>query len=153
MTQFVVDELTAQLEEFREDSYSVLRALQKTQEIIGYVPDSALDVIAGVCNVSRAEVYGVFTFYTDFRSTPAARSIIKVCVAEACQANGSRQLVAQLHELGFDLHKGTKKDDIQIEQTFCLGNCALGPAALVDGIPVARATANSLIAKAKAVSK
>lgn len=153
MTQFVVDELTAHLEQFRDDTYSVLRALQKTQEVIGFVPDSALDVIASVCKVSRAEVYGVFTFYTDFRSTPPAKCVVKVCVAEACQANGSRELVAELHELGFDLHAGTKKDDIQIEQTFCLGNCTLGPAALVSGTPVARATAQSLLAKAKVVVK
>lgn len=150
MTQFVVDDLTAQLEQFRGDAYSVLKALQKTQDILGFVPDSALDVVAKVCNVSRAEVYGVFTFYSDFRSTAPAKSIVKVCVAEACQANGSRQLIADLHDQGFDVHKGTRQGDVQMEQTFCLGNCALGPAALVNGKPVARATANKLIDLANA---
>ena len=57
MTQFVVDDLTAQLEQFRGNNYAVLQALQTTQEMIGFVPDSALDVVAKVCNVSRAEVY------------------------------------------------------------------------------------------------
>lgn len=144
MTQFVVDDLTAQLEEFRGDGYAVLKALQKTQDIFGFVPDSALDVVAKICNVSRAEVYGVFTFYSDFRSTAPAKCIVKVCVAEACQANGSRELIADLHKHGFDVHKGTRQGDVQMEQTFCLGNCALGPAALVNGKPVARASAKNL---------
>jgi formate dehydrogenase subunit gamma len=144
VTQFVVDDLTAQLEEFRGDGYAVLKALQKTQEILGFVPDSALDLVAKICNVSRAEVYGVFTFYSDFRSTAPAKCIVKVCVAEACQANGSRELVDELHKQGFDVHKGTRKGDVQMEQTFCLGNCALGPAALVNGKPVARVTAKKL---------
>ena len=149
MTQFVVDDLTAQLEEFRGDGYAVLKALQKTQEILGFVPDSALDVVAKICNVSRAEVYGVFTFYSDFRSTAPAKCIVKVCVAEACQANGSRELVDELHKLGFDVHKGTHQGDVQMEQTFCLGNCALGPAALVNGKPVARVSAQKLTELAK----
>ena len=144
MTQFVVDDLTAQLEEFRGNGYAVLKALQKTQEILGFVPDSALDLVAKICNVSRAEVYGVFTFYSDFRSTAPAKCIVKVCVAEACQANGSRELVDELHKQGFDVHKGTRQGDVQMEQTFCLGNCALGPAALVNGKPVARANAKKL---------
>lgn len=148
MTQFVVDDLTAQLEEFRGDGYAVLRALQKTQDVLGFVPDSALDVVAKVCNVSRAEVYGVFTFYSDFRATAPAKCVVKVCVAEACQANGSRELINQLHKQGFDVHKGTRQGEVQMEQTFCLGNCALGPAALVNGKPVARATAAKLIDQA-----
>lgn len=148
MTQFVVDDLTAQLEEFRGDGYAVLKALQKTQDMLGFVPDSALDVVAKVCNVSRAEVYGVFTFYSDFRRVAPAKCVVKVCVAEACQANGSRELISQLHDQGFDVHKATRVGEVQIEQTFCLGNCALGPAALVNGVPVARATAKTLIEKA-----
>jgi formate dehydrogenase subunit gamma len=153
VTQFVVDDLATALAEFRGDNFAVLRALQKTQENIGFVPDSAIDVIAKVCNVSRAEVYGVFTFYSDLRSTPPASCVVKVCVAEACQANGSRDLVSELHEKGFDVHAGKQNGDIQMEQTFCLGNCALGPAALVNGQPVGRATADKLIAKANEANR
>lgn len=153
MTQYVVDDLTAQLAEFRGDNFAVLRALQKTQETLGFVPDSAIDVVAKVCNVSRAEVYGVFTFYSDFRSVAPAKCIVKVCVAEACQANGSRDLIEDLHKKGFDVHTGKQNGDVQMEQTFCLGNCALGPAALVNGKPVARATAEKLISKASEVTR
>ncbi len=115
------------------------------QELLGYVPDSAIDLIAKNSNVSRAEVYGVFTFYSDFRSTPPAQVVVKVCVAEACQASGNAELISQLHGQGYDIHSGKIKDDIQMEQTFCLGNCALGPAAMVNGKPIGRATSTSIL--------
>ena len=115
------------------------------QELLGYVPDSAIDIIAKNCNVSRAEVYGVFTFYSDFRSTPPAQVVVKVCVAEACQASGNAELISQLHNQGYDIHSGKIKDDIQMEQTFCLGNCALGPSAMVNGKPIGRATSASIL--------
>ena len=153
MTQVSNDVLADQLSEFKGDTFAVLRALQKTQELLTYVPDEALDVIAKVCNVSRAEVYGVFTFYSDLRKTAPAGCVVKVCVAEACQANGSRELIDDLHKKGYDVHKGTQKDGVQMEQTFCLGNCALGPAAMVNGKPVARATAKKLIETSKEVAR
>ena len=122
-----------------------MRSLQLVQELLGYVPDSAIDLIAKNSNVSRAEVYGVFTFYSDFRSTPPAQVVVKVCVAEACQASGNAELISQLHGQGYDIHSGKIKDDIQMEQTFCLGNCALGPAAMVNGKPIGRATSTSIL--------
>lgn len=128
---------------------AVLSALQAVQAKFGYVPDTALDVVASVCNVSRAEVYGVFTFYSDFRKVKPAKAVVKVCVAEACQSMGSRELVKELHAQGFDVHTGAQVGDVQVEQTFCLGNCALSPAAMVNGVPVGRAEAATLVKMAK----
>jgi formate dehydrogenase subunit gamma len=130
---------------YKGEASAILRSLQLVQELLGYVPDSAIDLIAKNCNVSRAEVYGVFTFYSDFRSTPPAQVVVKVCVAEACQASGNAELISKLHGQGYDIHSGKIKDDIQMEQTFCLGNCALGPAAMVNGKPIGRATSASIL--------
>ena len=60
---------------YKGNRSAVLRSLQLVQELLGYVPDSALDIIAKNSNVSRAEVYGVFTFYSDFRSTPRRTTV------------------------------------------------------------------------------
>ena len=150
MSTYSEDMLTGALAQFKNNTAGVLQALQRTQELLGYVPDTALDVVAGVCNVSRAEVYGVLTFYSDFRRNAPAEVVVKVCVAEACQSVGSREVVAELHKAGYDVHKATQKDGIQCEQAFCLGNCALGPAALINGKPVGRISAKSVIAAAKA---
>lgn len=152
MSNYSEESVLNYLGPYKNDTSAVLRSLQMVQELLGYVPDSALDIVAKNCGVSRAEVYGVFTFYSDFRSTPPAKAVVKVCVAEACQAAGNSELISELHSQGYDIHKGNIKDDIQMEQTFCLGNCALGPAAMVNGEPIGRATCTNVLAAAKAVS-
>jgi formate dehydrogenase subunit gamma len=122
----------------------VLRCLQAVQERFGYVPADAVGLIAQECNVSRADVHGVFTFYSDLRSTPPPQVPVRLCAAEACQAVGARELRAQWeHECGHDpeLAEATGVD----EQILCLGNCALGPAAMVGGTLMGRATVESIV--------
>jgi formate dehydrogenase subunit gamma len=137
----LAEDIRNSISHFANVEGSVLRALQNIQETFGYVPDAALNTVADVCNVSRAEVYGVFTYYSDFRSTPPAPNIVKVCIAEACQANGSDSLVAALRtELGLDVHARSRNGDVEVTPVFCLGNCALGPATLVNNQLLGRTT-------------
>ena len=152
MSNYSEESIINYLGPYKGDASAVLRSLQLVQELLGYVPDSTLDLIAKNSNVSRAEVYGVFTFYSDFRSTPPAKVVVKVCVAEACQASGNASLISELHDKGYDIHTGSIKNDIQMEQTFCLGNCALGPAAMVNGNPIGRATCEKIFAAAAVVT-
>ena len=110
----------------------VLLCLQAIQGHFGYVPADAVAIIARACNVSRADVHGVFTFYADLRDTPPPAVPVRLCAAEACQAVGGRELKADWAKACGDdagLATLTGVD----EPIFCLGNCALGPAALVDG--------------------
>ena len=110
----------------------VLLCLQAVQGHFGYVPGDAVAMIAEACNVSRADVHGVFTFYADLRDTPPPAVPVRLCAAEACQAVGGRELKAEWAAAcggDADLASLTGVD----EPIFCLGNCALGPAALVDG--------------------
>lgn len=110
----------------------VLLCLQAVQAHFGYVPGDAVAMIAEACNVSRADAHGVLTFYADLRDTPPPAVPVRLCAAEACQAVGGRELKAQWAAAcggDADLAALTGID----EPIFCLGNCALGPAALVDG--------------------
>ena len=121
----------------------VLRCLQGIQERFGYVPADAIAIIAEGCNVSRADVHGVLTFYSDLRTTPPPAVPVRLCAAEACQAVGARDLERQWRracEADPDLAALTGID----EPVFCLGNCALGPAASIGGEPLGRATAASI---------
>ncbi len=137
----VFDDVRDAVSQFADSEGSVLRALQAIQETFGYVPDEALDTVAEVCNVSRAEVYGVFTYYSDLRSTLPAPNVVRVCIAEACQASGSDSLVAAIRaELGLDVHAKSRSGETEIAPVFCLGNCALGPAALVNDRLLGRTT-------------
>jgi formate dehydrogenase subunit gamma len=115
----------------------ILPALQRVQQIFGWIPDEAVDLIAAELNVSRAEVVGVLTYYHDLRQSPPPDVHVQVCVAEACQSVGSRELVASL-EAAYGVPLGSRVDDVEFSAVYCLGNCALGPAAMVEGRLVGR---------------
>jgi formate dehydrogenase subunit gamma len=115
----------------------ILHALLAT---FGHVPDEATPIVAEALNLSRADVHGVITFYHDFRRQPPPAHVVKLCRAEACQARGGDALAAHAERrLGapVDPH-GQASGGISLEPIYCLGLCASGPAALIDGRPVAR---------------
>ncbi|MEN3287058.1 MAG: formate dehydrogenase subunit gamma [Bradyrhizobium sp.] len=113
---------------------ATLVILHALQEAFGYVPEDALPMIANELNLSRAEVYGVFTFYHDFRAKPAGRHVLKLCRAEACQAAGGDALVARAEEkLGVALGNTTPDERVTLEPIYCLGLCATAPSAMLDG--------------------
>ena len=119
----------------------LLPILHAITDRMGHIDETAVRVVADALNLGRAEVHGVVSFYHDFRREPAGRHVIKVCRAEACQAMGGRQLVADLESaLGIALGETTPDGRVTLEPVYCLGNCALSPAALVDGELVGRLT-------------
>ena len=120
---------------------ALLPILHAVQDAYGHVPEAALPIIAGDLNISKAEAYGVMTFYHDFRAKPAGKHVLKLCRAESCQAMGATELAAHACDtLGLDWHETTPDGKITLEPIFCLGLCACGPAALVDGKVVGRVT-------------
>ena len=112
----------------------LLPILHDIQVTFGHVPQSALPQIAKALNISKAEVHGVVSFYHDFREAPAGAHVVKLCRAEACQAVGADRVAAHAKAtLGVDWHGTTADGRVTLEPVFCLGLCACGPAALVDG--------------------
>jgi formate dehydrogenase subunit gamma len=129
---------------------SALPILHDVQEAIGYVPDEVLPLIAEDLNISRAEMYGIVTFYHDFRRQPAARHTLKVCRAEACQARGSDRVADAIEEaLGIRFGETSPDGRVSLEAVYCLGLCAAGPSALLDGKVVARLTEAKVASLAK----
>jgi formate dehydrogenase subunit gamma len=119
----------------------LLPLLHAVQERLGHVSSDAIRVIADAFNLSRAEVYGVVSFYGDFRETPAGRHLVQVCMAEACQAVGCRALAAHAERaLGATLGSATSDGQVQIEAAYCFGNCALGPTIRIDDAVHGRVT-------------
>ncbi len=113
---------------------ALLEILHKTQQADSYLSDEALRTIADALNISRAEIHGVVSFYHDYRREAPADHIIRICRAEACQAVGSEALAAHAEEKWLTPTGGVSADrQIGLEAVYCLGNCALGPAAMVDG--------------------
>jgi formate dehydrogenase subunit gamma len=126
---------------------AALPILHALQEEFGYVDSGAVPLIADALNLSRAEVHGTISFYHDFRTAPPPRRIVKLCRAEACQALGCERLVQDLareHGILVDDHAGSH--DAVVETVYCLGNCVLGPSAMVDGELIGRVDANRIAA-------
>lgn len=109
----------------------ILHAIQRT---FGYVPEEALPMIAQTLNLSRAEVYGVFSFYHDFRDRPAGRHVMKLCRAEACQSMGADALHKHAQDkLRVGWGETTTDGKVTLEAVYCLGLCACAPSAMIDG--------------------
>ena len=114
----------------------MLPALQAVQDEFGYVPEAAVALVARACNTSRADAYGVLTFYSDLRRTPPSAVEARICMGEACQAVGARPLLRDAEAM--------VSADVDVSHVFCMGNCALGPTAVVNGRLIGRATAEGL---------
>ena len=118
---------------------ATLVILHALQEAFGYVPQAAIPMVAWALNLSHAEVYGVCTFYHDFRKKRAGRHVLKLCRAEACQAAGGDRLAARAEaKLGIALGDTTADDRVTFEPIYCLGLCATAPSAMLDGRVVGR---------------
>ena len=132
---------------------ALLPILHAVQDALGYVPRDAVPLIANVLNLSRADVHGVVTFYHYFRSAPCGRHVMQICRAESCQAMGAVALEAHAKAtLGVDWHETTRDGAVTLEPVYCLGNCALSPAVMIDGAPHGRVTPESfdaLVAQAR----
>ncbi|GAA3881475.1 formate dehydrogenase subunit gamma [Streptomyces lacrimifluminis] len=117
----------------RDQRGALLPVLHAVQAELGHVPQEAIPVLADELNLSRADIHGVVTFYHDFRREPAGRTTVRICRAEACQALGADRLVSYVRESGLTLGETSPDGSVTVEQVFCLGNCALGPAVEADG--------------------
>ena len=132
---------------------ALLPVLHAVQDALGYVPKDAVPLIAHALNLSRAEVHGVVSFYHYYRTEKPGRHVVQLCRAEACQAVGAAHLEAHAKRtLGVDFHGTTADGAVTLEPVYCLGNCALGPAAMVDDRLQGRVTPqrfDALIARAR----
>ena len=106
----------------------LLPILHDVQAEHGHVSEAAIREIAQALNLTRAEVYGVVSFYHDFKTAPEARPIVRLCRAEACQARGVDALIA--------VADGQSR--VKVEPVYCLGLCAVGPAAMIGNTVHAR---------------
>jgi formate dehydrogenase subunit gamma len=124
---------------------ALLPVLHAIQDALGFIPPDAVPRIARALNLSQAEVHGVISFYHDFRHAPPGRHVLKLCRAEACQAMGAEALAARLTaRLGIAWRETTPDGALTIEPVYCLGNCALSPALMLDGQLRGRITADGL---------
>jgi formate dehydrogenase subunit gamma len=146
--------LAALISEHQHMPGALMPLLHAIQDNIGYVPESAYSQIGKALSLSVAEVHGVVTFYHHFRTHKPGRHVMQICRAESCQSMGSEALEAHAKKcLNVDYHQTTSDDAITLEAVYCLGNCALSPAVMMDEEVYGRVSAedlDALIAEARA---
>lgn len=119
----------------------LVQILHAFMDRFGYISSDAIRQLAEELNLSRADVHGVVSYYHDFRTSPAAKHVVKICEAEACQAMGSRELSKHAQaSLGLEMHASNAS--VTLEPIYCLGNCACSPAIMVDGKTFGRVSAD-----------
>lgn len=122
------DKLSSLIEGLTDEPGALLPILHSIQLLFGYVPDSAVPLVAKKLNLSRADVHGVVSFYHHFRQTRPGRHVIQICRAESCQAMGSVALEQHVKQvLAIDYHETTENGKYSLEPVYCLGNCACSP--------------------------
>ena len=130
----VVEKALSEIQtEFEGRSDELIPMLQRVQRTLGYLPERALVEIAHLTRLPTATVFGVATFYEQFRFHPAGKHIIRVCRGTACHVRGSDRILEDI-ETRFQLAPGGTSDDnlFTLETVACFGSCALAPVVLVD---------------------
>jgi formate dehydrogenase subunit gamma len=123
----------------------LLQVLHALQESLGYIPPTAVPMIAAALNLSRAEVHGVITFYHYFRQTLPGNRVVQICQAEACQSMHCEELTQRAKELlGIDFHETTADGRYTLEPVYCLGNCSCAPNLMIDDELHGRMTVDKL---------
>ena len=129
-----MEELRPVLEAYGQEEGGLITVLQKTQDIYGYLPMEAIRYIAGFTGIKPAKIYGVISFYAQFRLTPAGKNEVLICQGTACHVNGSVAIQeAVLNELGIE-NGGTTPDNLfTVNSVACLGCCSLSPVMMING--------------------
>jgi len=111
---------------------SIIPLLQLVQRVLSYLPPQAMELVARHLNMSLSEVYGVATFYNQFRFNPPGRHPVRICLGTACHVKGG-DIILEHFERKLDICEGetTADREFSIDRVACVGCCALAPVALM----------------------
>lgn len=118
----------------RQQSGSLIPLLQSAQDSYGYIPEKVIYYISELVGIPAAEIYGVITFYAQFRLKPLGKNLIRVCEGTACHVNGAKNIRAVLQdELGISVGETTDDGLFSLQSVACLGCCSLAPVMMING--------------------
>jgi len=129
-----VELLNPLIEKYKNKKGNLIPLLQGTQDIFGYIPRVAFDKLAVETGIPLSEMYGVATFYAQFRLKPVGKHIVKVCHGTACHVQNAKAITTSLKEALKIEDGGTTEDGLfTLESVACLGCCSLAPVMMVAG--------------------
>jgi len=135
------EQLSQVFASYQRQRGALIPILQKVQEVSGYLPKEAVSDIAQFLRISESEVYGVASFYAQFRFERQGEHTIKVCQGTACHVRGGRRILEAVErELGIQPRGTTEDYKFSLERVACFGSCALAPVMVVDKTVYGRMT-------------
>ena len=127
------DTLRDILSSFTGERGELIPILQKVQKEFGYLPEDAMKRVARFLKTSESTLYGVATFYTQFRLKPAGRKKVMVCRGTACHVNGAQQILEEVEkQLGIKEGETTPDNEYSLNTVACIGCCSLSPTIMID---------------------
>jgi len=128
----ILKDIGARLKSFAKEKGSLIPILQMIQEKHGYLPPYAITMVALYLEISASEVYGVATFYNQFRFHPPGKYPVKVCLGTACHVRAG-DIILENFERKLEISEGetTPDREFSIEKVACVGCCALAPVAVI----------------------
>ena len=131
--QVDVNLLDSLIEKYKDKKGNLIPLLQGTQDIFGYIPREAFEKISSEVGLELSDMYGVVTFYAQFRLNPVGKHIIKVCHGTACHVQNANAITDALKE-SLKVNDGETTEDgmFTLESVACLGCCSLAPVMMID---------------------
>lgn len=127
------DPLATILESYSHERSGLIGLLQAAQDAAGYLSSDAIRRIARRLRLSESDVYGVATFYAQFRFSPAGRHVLRVCLGTACHVKGGLQIMETVERhLGVGAGEATPDGEYEVERVACMGCCAQAPVVTLD---------------------
>jgi len=130
--QEIINEMPFRLKAFEKERSRLIPILQMIQDVLGYLPPQIITIVADYLDLSETDVYGVATFYNQFRFNPPGKNPIKVCLGTACHVQGG-DIILENFERKLEIKEGetTPDREFSIERVACVGCCAIAPVTLV----------------------
>jgi len=130
--QVSLEQLTSVIQSFGKERKNLIPILQMVQQELAYLPPEAIQMVAAHLEIAASEVYGVATFYNQFRFNPPGKHPVKVCLGTACHVKGGEIILENFaRKLGIQDGDTTADREFSIDRVACVGCCALAPVALV----------------------
>jgi NADH-quinone oxidoreductase subunit E len=140
-----VSQVDALVEPYLDKKGVVIPVLQKLQEHYGYLPRPAMERVARRLRIPISRLYGVATFYAQFKMTPRGRNIIRVCKGTACHIQGGSKIAERIEEiLQIKVNETTPDMKFTLEEVACIGACALAPVMMINDEPHGRLTPDKI---------
>jgi len=145
-TSEVFSEFKIDLWNHRQEPGALIPLLQTAQDTYGYIPASAIDSISEVAGIPAADIYGVITFYSQFRLKPLGRYLLRICDGTACHVNGSERIAGAIEdELQLGGSDTTADGLFTLQKVACLGCCSLSPVIMINDETYGRLTPKKVL--------